>query len=275
MSTKKSDLKSELTDLLLGNDDPEKSDSQILKDDAVTIGTPDQTELLRRKHAKAIEDQSRKKEVIPSLLKEVPVISSRDPNAPARAPSSPAAAQTRIEYLEEELDKMRSENQKHEATTSALRAHSEEMSARLIEWEKRYKDMSEKKDLELQLAREDLGHKTRRLDEMNKQNDELESRFEGEFRKIRVRERELQNRLDILKHEGGAVVRHKDELILDLKRQIEKLNYEMENFRKKNQGVYNQVEAQHDRIKRAMKALRVAVSLLDGEEEKTPLKKAE
>ncbi len=135
--------------------------------------------------------------------------------------------------------------------------------------------MAEKKDLELQLAREDLGYKTKKLDEMTKQLEELESRFEGEFRRIRVRERELQNRLDIMKHEGGAIVRHKDELILDLKRQIEKLNYEMENYRKKNQGVHGQVEAHQDRMKRAMKALRVAVSLLDGEDEKAPLKKAE
>lgn len=274
MSTKKSDLKSELTDLLLGSDDPEKSDSAILKDDPVTIGTPDQTELLRQKHLKAIEDQNRKKEATAMLPKDVPIVSSRE-SGPPRTPSSPAAAQSRIEYLEEELDKMRSENQKQEVTTAALRAHSEEMSLRLIEWEKRYKDMSEKKDLELSQAREDLVHKTNRLDQMIKQNEELESRFEGEFRKIRVRERELQNRLDILKHEGNAVVRHKDELILELKRQIEKVNYEMENFRKKNQGVYNQVENQQDRIKRAMKALRVAVSLLDGEEEKAPLKKAE
>lgn len=269
MSTKKSDLKSDLTDLLLGNEDSEKSISQVLNSEPVTIGSPDQTEIFQKKREKAIEDRLKKE---PKKKEEFPSRSSGEIIPPPS--SSPAAAQSRIEQLEKEIDALRSENQKLDSSSSAFRAQVEEMSKRLIDWEKRYKEMSERKDLDMQLAREELGHRTTKLEQVTKHFEELESRFEGEFHRIRVRERELQNRLDILKHEGSAVVRHKDDLILDLKRQIEKLNYEMENFRKKNQGVYSQVESQQERIKRAVKALRVAVSLLDGGEEK-PLKKAE
>jgi len=275
MSTKKPDLKADLEDLLLGGEDSEKSISQILRDEPVTIGTPDQTELLQKKHEKALADK-RKREMPKEVSKPEAIVSEQPaPRAPAFVmPSSPAIAQSRIQQLESEVDSLRSENQKNDATLSALRTQVDEMSKRLIEWEKRYKDMIQKKDLELELAREELGHKTTKLEETTKQLEELESRFEGEFHRIRVRERELQNRLDILKHEGNALLRHKDESILELKRVIEKLNYDMENYRKKNQGVFNEVEAQQDRMKRAMKALRVAISLLDGEEEK-PLKKAE
>ncbi len=266
MSTKKSDLKSELADLLLNDEDAESSISKVLNTEPVTIGAPDETHALQIKHEKAIEQKNKhdsfKK---PAIVEELPL---------APMPVAGAVAQSRIDQLELEVDRVRKENEKLEATANASKSQVDEMSKRLLEWEKRYKDTTERKDLDLQLAREELGHKGTRLEEATKQLEELESRFEGEFHRIRVRERELQNRLDILKHEGSAVVRHKDELILELKRQIEKMNYEMESFRKKNQGVYGQVEAQHDRMKRAMKAMRVAVSLLDGEEEK-PLKKAE
>lgn len=268
MSTKKSDLKSDLTDLLMGNEDLEKSISKALDSEPVTIGSPDQTELFRKKREKALQEQkdreSKKIETAPLDL----------PPIPNRTPSSSAAAQTRIEQLEAQVDGLRSENQKLETSSDALRAQVEEMSKRLVEWETRYRGMVEKKDLELQLSREEVGHRSTKLEQAQKHLEELELRFENEFKRIRVRERELQNRLEILKHEGGAVSRNKDDLILDLKRQIEKMGYEVDTFRKKNQSVYSQVEAQHDRIKRAMKALRVAVSLLDGQEDKV-IKKAE
>src|SRR5262245_27499220 len=123
MSTKKSDLKAELTDLLLSNEDSEKSISQILKDEPVTIGAPDQTALLKKKHERALEEKKKRES---GRLPEPRSRSSREiPHTPlsgvGAGPSTPAVAQSRIEQLEQEVDSLRSENQKFDATTAALR----------------------------------------------------------------------------------------------------------------------------------------------------------
>jgi hypothetical protein len=237
MSSKKSDLKSDLTDLLLGDEDSGNSTSDVLHNEPVTIGAPDETEVRHKKRDLALEEQKKRDSKKPDFRPPREKPSAVPPTVPPLPPpSTPSVAQSRIEQLENENDSLRSENQKFEAVNEAHRAQLEEMSKRLIEWEKRYNTMIEKKDLELQLSREELGHRATKLEEAKMQLEELESRFEGEFYRIRVRERELQNRLDILKHEGGAIVRHKDDLVLDLKRQIEKLNYEMDSYRKKKSG---------------------------------------
>ncbi len=99
-------------------------------------------------------------------------------------------------------------------------------------------------------------------------------RLSTNIQKIRVRERELENRLELVKMESQALVRNKDEIILDLKRQFDQLNMELDNYRSKGHDLNKQLTDKQDMLRRTVKALRIALSMLEGDEEIVkPLKK--
>jgi hypothetical protein len=96
------------------------------------------------------------------------------------------------------------------------------------------------------------------------------------LRKIRVRERELEHRQEIIRAEMTTVVSAKDEVIVELKRQLEKLHFELDNFRAKSADMNTKINEFYDRNHRTVKALRLALSVLetgDSEENKPKVKK--
>jgi hypothetical protein len=106
--------------------------------------------------------------------------------------------------------------------------------------------------------------------------DELETRLKSDFKKIRVRERELENRLELLRAEKVALVRSKDDYILDQKRKIEQISQELDNYRNKCLELNKALEANQDQFKRTERALRLALTNLEVKEESLmPIKKAE
>jgi predicted nucleic acid-binding Zn-ribbon protein len=105
--------------------------------------------------------------------------------------------------------------------------------------------------------------------------EEFETRLSSNLQKIRVRERELENRLELMKMESSAVVRSKDEMILEMKRQIDQMGHELENYRQKGQELNRQIDEKQETLRRTVKALRLALTLLEGgAEEIDPIKKA-
>ena len=73
--------------------------------------------------------------------------------------------------------------------------------------------------------------------------------------------------MELLKMEGSAVVRNKDELILDLKRRIDQLTGETENYRIKGQETFKQLQDGQDVLKRVVRALRIALGTIEGSDD--------
>jgi chromosome segregation ATPase len=185
-------------------------------------------------------------------------------------------AQDKILELEDEIERLRVENEQLSASNQAMKVESEELVTKLVGVEKRSRDLQESYNDEKNLLKASLTAKDKEILNLKLKVEELESRLLGDLKKIRVRERELENRLELAKMEGSAVIRSKDEVILDLKRQVDQVAQEVENFKLKSQNLNQQIEANEDRVRRAVKALRLALSMLDGEEGAVvPLKKAE
>lgn len=176
-------------------------------------------------------------------------------------------AQTRILELEQELERLRLQNEELGAAGETLRRRADEL---LAENQKRESDMNftqsrfEQERSILQATKEAL---QRDLEITRRKNEELELRISTNIQKIRVRERELENRLELVKMEGTALIRNKDEIILELKRQIDTLNLELNNFRAKNQELNRLTNDKQEMLRRTVKTLRLALSMLEGEEE--------
>jgi peptidoglycan hydrolase CwlO-like protein len=91
-----------------------------------------------------------------------------------------------------------------------------------------------------------------------------------------VRERELENRLELVRAEKVALLRAKDENILELKKKMEHLQSELENYKEKCSELNKAMGENQDSLKRTARALRLALASLGiTEEEILGLKKAE
>lgn len=183
-------------------------------------------------------------------------------------------AQQRILDLENEVERLRVENEQLAAAGETFRRKSDELMARTEELEAQYESANSAAQQERSILQSSRDGLKREMDQLKTKNEELELRISTNIQKIRVRERELENRLELVKMEGAALIRSKDELILDLKRQIDQLNLELTNYRTKSQELNRQIFDKQDILRRTVKALRLALSMLEGEEEAGPQKKA-
>ncbi len=109
------------------------------------------------------------------------------------------------------------------------------------------------------------------LEEKNKilrlEFDKLASKVRVDFNKIQNREKELENQLELLKADSEVQIRNRDVKILDLKRKIDTLEFDMENIViKESQSKNVQVELE-SKLEKTIKTLRNAINSLETEDE--------
>ncbi len=176
-------------------------------------------------------------------------------------------AQQRIIELEKSLEKVREDNIQLVTAGDLMRKKADELMARLESLEAKYQlDLSSFKD-EKELLKATLSSRDQEMNRLKSQIDEMELRLSSTVQKVRVRERELENRLELVKMENAALIQNKDEFILELKRQIDQLNMELDNFRNKGQELNRQLTDKQEMLKRTVKALRIALTMLEGAED--------
>lgn len=185
-------------------------------------------------------------------------------------------AQQRLTEFEQEIERLRLQNEELAAAGETLRRRTDELSASNQRRESDYQHAVSTFAQEKEILINSKEAVQRNFEELRQKNEELELRISTNIQKIRVRERELENRLELVKMESAALIRSKDEMILELKRQSDQLNLELNNYRTKNQELNRLTTDKQEMLRRTVKALRLALSMLEGEEEapKVPMRKA-
>lgn len=182
-------------------------------------------------------------------------------------------AQKRILDLERANEIQRTELEQLTSAGETLKNRLEELQSRLESMDSELREKTDNHGREKEVLEGNLKSRAREVGQLRLKIEELEGRLNMDLKKIRVRERDLENRLELMKSEHGAVIRSKDEMILDLKRKIDQLSYEIENYRNKGKELNQAIEIDQERIRRTVKALRLALTMLEGEDTET--KKAE
>ena len=81
---------------------------------------------------------------------------------------------------------------------------------------------------EIELLKDAIVSKDGEINNLKDKNENIDAKVSASIQKVKMRERELENRLEIVKMENAALLRNKNEMILDLKRNIDQLNLELE-----------------------------------------------
>lgn len=99
-----------------------------------------------------------------------------------------------------------------------------------------------------------------------KTHEELKAKIRHDIRKIRMREKELSNRVELIKQDRDTLLAAKDQKILKLNKQIDDLEFQKEALNEINTKLKKESKDYYEKTQRVIKALRLSTSLLESEE---------
>lgn len=188
-------------------------------------------------------------------------------------------AQARINELTVEKERLEEEIRLLVSAGAIAKRQEDEMKAKLYEAERVKNDVLQTAELEAKILKESLMDKDREYNKLKKKLDEMDGRMHTDLKKVRVRERELENRLELARLEKAALVRTKDETILDLKRKLDEYASNLELEKHKAADLQKKIDAQQEQLGRTVRALRMALTNLESSDatggQIVPIKKAE
>ncbi|MFK8138643.1 MAG: hypothetical protein AB8E15_09810 [Bdellovibrionales bacterium] len=174
-------------------------------------------------------------------------------------------AQDKILDLESEVHRLREDNESLRAAGEVLRIRTEEVAERFEDAKYRKEDVEERFREEIKLSQVRLSSKDKENEQLRVKVEALELRLKRDLQMVRIRERELENRLELVKIEQAAVLRSKDEHILELKRAMDQAEMENDSFKDKARSMQDNIEEKTDKIRRTIRTLRLALNMLDEE----------
>ncbi|MFN9068476.1 MAG: hypothetical protein ACK5V3_14680 [Bdellovibrionales bacterium] len=174
-------------------------------------------------------------------------------------------AQDRIKELEKEVDRLRQDNDDLASAGEIITQKMEDFQGRVVRLEKEKSELNNQFKNEVLILKGHLQFKDNELSKSKTKVEELDLRIKTDFKKIRVRERELENRLELVRAEKYALMRSKDEKILDLQRKLDQMKSELDLYRSKVQDLNKSMEEQQDQMRKTVRALRVAMSNLEND----------
>jgi hypothetical protein len=183
--------------------------------------------------------------------------------------ASAEALRRQIRYFDERLKKSEEERRKLilklEEVQSELRTTSDkkdENRAKLKNIENHYEEKIKELQIQLESSQFQAG-------KLEKKLEDFRDRVRNDLQKIRSRERELASRLEIQKRDAEALLSAKDERLLNQKRDIDRLEFEIDKLRERLLDNVNSSEERRKRITRSLQSLKLAQSVLSGLDEET------
>lgn len=185
-------------------------------------------------------------------------------------------AQQRILQLEKEVDRLRQENDDLATAAEIIKFRADELENKLVTSEQEKNEVHEQAHSEIMILKGNLQHRDSELAKARIKTEELETRLKSDFKKIRSKERELENRLELMRAEKQALIRAKDDHLLELQRKMDQMKAELDNYRVKISELNKSMDFQNEQIKRTVRTLRLALTNLDAKGESiVSIKKAE
>ncbi len=175
-----------------------------------------------------------------------------------------------IKNLQEDREQLLSRVKDLEAIQDDKKRSSVSMKAELDEKKieiailrKRYAQQIEDMKIQLDISNE----KKEILSEKNKQfeseYEKLNRKIRVDLNKVRARERELENKLEMLRSDADIQIRNRDHKILELKRKIDTLEFDNESIQSQGQKIVSNKHELEGKMEKVIQTLRLAIGELE------------
>lgn len=178
-----------------------------------------------------------------------------------------------LTYAKEELEKSESvikrlslENEDLFHQINDLQKKNEELDSELSHASKNREGELEQLRFEVKSKIDRIRFLDDRLSDSAQQYEKLKERVRVDIRKIRVREKELESKLEIARKDAETLIAARENKILELKRKIDLLEFNYDMLQDKTELEKNNVTKANEKIERVLKVIKLAMGVIEGEQ---------
>lgn len=211
----------------------------------------------------------------PAPPKESPVVQTTEERIPPRFHEGEALRlQATIRQLREEresflkeIQDLKKESKVIEQENLGLKAELDEAKIEISILKKRHNNEMDEMRYRLRLTDEKKLYAEEKVKNLQKEFDRLQSKVRVDFNHIKQREKELESQLELTKMDTESQVKSRDKKILELKRKIDQLEFNMENIVIREQKSRDDKMKLEERLDRIMKTLRGSIEVIEEDRE--------
>ena len=144
---------------------------------------------------------------------------------------------------------------------------------------KQLREAKEQHQKELRAIQSNLDEKIKntvelesRLGEVKQGREDWKERIKRDLNRIKLKEREIENKHELYKRDFQVLVDSKDKHILELSRQKDALELELESFEEKLRGYNSALGAMDNKKQRLLETLKTAIGILESIDNDDPNK---
>lgn len=167
------------------------------------------------------------------------------------------------DYLEKRVNELEKEKILKENSTLDMRAELSEKTIELQLIKKRHLADVNQFHVKLSEAEEAKQLAIRKNKYLEDEIKKLQTQVNFDIKKIKSRERELEDRIDLIKQDAEAQIRNRDSSIIDLKRKIDMLEFNLENAVEKDKKHIESKFELESKVDKVMQTLRNAIGVLE------------
>ena len=174
-------------------------------------------------------------------------------------------AQSRIKNLEAEVFKLREENESLVDTGNSFKEHLDKLIDRHESLKVAHKEMRREFSEEKNILDRKIREQIKEIKNKKTKDKEFKEKISKNIQHIGSRERELENRLELVSLENQTLSHEKDRCILDLKNQIDELKSQLEKQRDVHYENSQKIQQFRDQCRKATQAMKIALSIFKQE----------
>lgn len=167
------------------------------------------------------------------------------------------------EDLLKQIQELKTSMRMGESENLGLRAELDELKIEKSIMKKRHHQEMEELRYSVKLAEEKREIFEERARKVQKEFDKLNHKVRIDFNTVKQREKELEGQLELLKMDSQSQVESRDKKILELKRKIDALEFNMENAHIKEQKSKEDKVKLEDKLHKVMKTLRSSIKVME------------
>ncbi len=167
------------------------------------------------------------------------------------------------EVLLGDLNKLKSTKTELEQNNLGLKAEVDDLKIELALLKKRHGEQLEEASYQLRLSEDRKIMYEERVRKMQADFDQLNQKVRIDLNKVKHREKELESQLELIKMDSDAQIKVRDQKIMELKRKIDSLEFNMENMAIKEQKSKDDQRRVEERVQKVMKTLKGSMKILE------------